>query len=90
MAVVVGQLAVGAIADVVGRRRTIVGVMIFDAIMFGATGFSRDVTTILILRTLAGLAAPVALGDASPALRAPLAAASVPFKPNTVFTKAAR
>ena len=46
----------------VGRRRTIVGVMIFDAIMFGATGFSRDVTTILILRTLAGLAAPVALG----------------------------
>ena len=61
-AVVVGQIVVGILADIFGRRRTIVGVMIFDAIMFAATGLTKEVTIILILRTMAGLAAPVALG----------------------------
>ena len=61
-AVVVGQIVVGILADMFGRRRTIVAVMVFDAIMFAATGFTKEVTFILILRTMAGLAAPVALG----------------------------
>lgn len=62
MAVVVGQVLVGVLADYVGRRRMIIAVMAFDAALFAATGFTRDATTILVLRLLAGLAAPVALG----------------------------
>lgn len=62
IAVVCGQIAVGALADALGRRRVIVAIMTFDAVTFTATGFTKDVTALIVLRLLAGLAAPVALG----------------------------
>tara|TARA_B110001452_G_scaffold265948_1_gene271644 strand:- start:314 stop:1774 length:1461 start_codon:yes stop_codon:yes gene_type:complete len=62
MAVVVGQLVVGALADRYGRRRLIIAVMLLDAIFFTATGFTQDVATLIALRCVAGFAAPVALG----------------------------
>ena len=62
LAVVVGQLTIAALSDAIGRRRVIFGVMIFDAILFSATGFTQEVTALIILRLLAGFAAPVALG----------------------------
>lgn len=62
LAVVFGQIAIGALADCFGRRQVIVFVMLFDAITFTATGFTKDVTSLIILRLLAGCAAPVALG----------------------------
>lgn len=62
IAVVVGQLVVGALADRYGRRRLIVAVMLLDAIFFTATGFTQDVSTLVALRCVAGFAAPVALG----------------------------
>lgn len=62
LAVVIGQVAVAALSDVIGRRRVIVIVMVFDAILFASTGFTKDVTALIVLRLLAGFAAPVALG----------------------------
>lgn len=61
-AVVVGQIAVGALADRVGRRLVIVGVMSLDAVFFAASGFTTNATSLIVLRLLAGFAAPVALG----------------------------
>ena len=40
LAVVLGQIAVGAFADWYGRRRSIVLVMALDAVFFSATGFT--------------------------------------------------
>lgn len=62
LAVVVGQVAVAALSDVIGRRRVIAIVMLLDALLFGATGFTKDVSALVALRLLAGFAAPVALG----------------------------
>ena len=61
-AVVIGQLVIGCLADRFGRRLMIFIVMLFDAILFAATGFTQDVTALIILRMLAGISAPVALG----------------------------
>ena len=36
--------------------------MAADAVLFAASGFTNDVTTLIVLRLLAGLSAPVALG----------------------------
>ena len=62
LAVVVGQLVVAGMSDYFGRRRVIFAVMVFDALLFGSTGFTKDVTALIVLRLLAGFAAPVALG----------------------------
>ena len=62
LAVVFGQIAAGAFADKFGRRRAIMVVMAFDAILFSATGFTQDVLALIILRLLAGCSAPVAIG----------------------------
>ena len=61
-AVVLGQVLIGALSDCFGRRRLIVAVMAADAVLFAASGFTNDVTTLIVLRLLAGLSAPVALG----------------------------
>ena len=62
LAVVIGQLVVAATSDLIGRRRVIFYVMVFDALLFGSTGFTKNVTALIVLRLLAGFAAPVALG----------------------------
>ena len=53
---------IGVLSDWLGRRRLILAVMVFDAILFAATGFTKDVTALIVLRLLAGFSAPVALG----------------------------
>ena len=55
-------MLIGALSDCFGRRRLIVAVMAADAVLFAASGFTNDVTTLIVLRLLAGLSAPVALG----------------------------
>lgn len=62
LAVVIGQVIIGTLADCFGRRRMIIAVMLFDAVLFASTGFTKNVVGILVLRLLAGFAAPVALG----------------------------
>ena len=62
LAVVLGQVLVGVLADHFGRRRLIMVVMLLDAFFFAATGFTTTYETILVLRLFAGLCAPVPLG----------------------------
>lgn len=62
LAVVLGQILVGVLADHFGRRRLIMVVMLLDAFFFTATGFTTTYETILVLRLFAGLCAPVPLG----------------------------
>ena len=62
IAVVFGQVVIAALAEKFGRRRAIVAVMYVDAITFAATGFFTDVTALIVLRLIAGFAAPVVLG----------------------------
>jgi MFS family permease len=60
-AVVVGQMALGAISDRLGRRRVIALVMGMDAILFGLTALFTEPLPLLAIRVAVGFFAPISL-----------------------------
>ena len=54
-----GNMAVGAMGDALGSRATLGATLFGDVALFAATAFSRDVTTLIIIRCLAGVSSPL-------------------------------
>lgn len=61
VAVVAGQLLVGALSDVIGRRTCLVIVMGMDAVLFGLTAWAEGIIFLVLVRTAVGLFAPISL-----------------------------
>ena len=54
-----GNMAVGAMGDALGSRATLGATLFGDVALFAATAFSRDVTTLIVIRCLAGVSSPL-------------------------------
>lgn len=61
VAVVAGQLVLGAVSDRLGRRRVIALVMAMDAILFGITALFTSELPLLGIRVAVGFFAPISL-----------------------------
>ncbi|KAG8471265.1 hypothetical protein KFE25_009686 [Diacronema lutheri] len=61
VAVVAGQLVLGALSDRVGRRRVIALVMAMDALLFALTAFLTAEPALLAVRVAVGFFAPISL-----------------------------
>lgn len=61
VAVVVGQLVLGALSDRVGRRRVIALVMAMDALLFALTSLFTSELPLLAVRVSVGFFAPISL-----------------------------
>ena len=54
-----GNMAVGAMGDALGSRATLSATLFGDIVLFSATAFSRHVTTLIVIRCLAGVSSPL-------------------------------
>jgi len=54
-----GNMAVGAMGDALGSRATLGATLLGDVALFTATAFSTNVTTLIVVRCLAGVSSPL-------------------------------
>ena len=54
-----GNMAVGAMGDALGSRATLGATLFGDVALFTATAFSKNVTTLIVVRCLAGVSSPL-------------------------------